>query len=183
MIDLMIDAIKGDIEDDEEADNLEQFEMDAVLKHNNSKKNLDELSIVSTALAILVAGLDTIRSTLIYAFYQLSVNPECQEKLWLEINDTLAANGNENLSYDDLQRMTYLDQIVCETLRLHNVSGLAQRVTTKEYKIPGTDVVLPKDTLVRINILGIHTNPKHYETPLVFDTDHFSKEAKEKRNP
>ena len=59
MIDLMIDAIKGDIEDDEDEDNLEQFEMDAVLKHNNSKKNLDELSIDSTSLAILVAGLDT----------------------------------------------------------------------------------------------------------------------------
>ena len=88
-----------------------------------------------------------------------------------------------NFSYDDLSRMTYIDQVISETLRFHNIAAQLQRVTEKDYKIPGSDLVLPKDTTVVINPLAIHFDPKHYSNPHEFDPDHFSKEAKAKRHP
>ena len=61
--------------------------------------------------------------------------------------------------------------------------ALLSRASREEYKIPGTDVVLPKGTNVWVNTIGIHMDPKHYETPGIFNPDHFSKESKGKRSP
>ena len=43
--------------------------------------------------------------------------------------------------------------------------------------------MIPKDKFCWINAIGIHFNPKYYETPKVFNPEHFSKDAKSSRNP
>ena len=100
-----------------------------------------------------------------------------------EVEDILDGNSEKKLSYDDIQSMTYLDQVISETLRVHNPVGALQRSSAKEYKVPGTDIVIPKDTMVWMNVLSIHFDPKHYENPHAFDPDHFSKDAKANRHP
>ncbi len=92
---------------------------------------MDELDIVATAIVILVAGYDTTGTTLAFACYQLSKYPEIQERLRKEVEEV--AGDNEELTYDQVQSMTYLEQIIHETLRFHNPVGLLQRATTKPY--------------------------------------------------
>ena len=99
------------------------------------------------------------------------------------MEDILDGDPERKLTYDDIQSMTYLDQVINETLRFHNPVGALQRSAAKEYKVPGTDIVLPKDTMVWINVLSMHFDPKHYENPHGFDPDHFSKDAKSNRHP
>ena len=70
-----------------------------------------------------------------------------------------------------------------ETLRFRSPIGLLQRCVEKDYKIPGHDVVLRKDSSVWINAMSLHFDPKHYANPNVFDPEHFCKEARAKRNP
>ena len=67
--------------------------------------------------------------------------------------------------------MRYLDQVICETLRFHNLVGTLQRVANEDYKIPGHDLVIKKGTKVWINIIGIHMDPKNYNNPEVFDPE------------
>ena len=206
LVDLMLDAIKGDM-DHEVEEEEEQFEKvfsffsssymtfnysytpffnfilkDAKLNHH-SKKTFDELIIVATAIVLLVAGYDTTGTTLAWALYELSKNPEIQDRLRDEVEAITDGDMEKDLSYDNLQCMTYLDQVICETLRFHNPIAILQRATSKDYTIPGTDLIVPKDNSVWINILAIHFNPKHYSDPHVFNPDHFSKEEKAKRNP
>merc|ERR1712156_493615 len=57
LIDMMMDAVKGDLVEDKDGDE-DQYLTDAKLSHKVSKE-LDEMSIVSTALVILIAGYDT----------------------------------------------------------------------------------------------------------------------------
>ena len=130
-----------------------------------------------------MAGYDTTGTTLAFACYELAKNSEIQDKLRQEIEDVLDGDSDKNLSYDDLQTMTYLDQIISETLRFHNPAALIQRVTTREYKFPGTDLVLPKDAIVWFNSYAIHMDPKNYSEPHTFNPDNFSKESKAKRHP
>ena len=151
--------------------------------NHHSKQSFDELVIVATSIVLLVAGYDTTGTTLAWACYELAKNPEIQEKLRQEVEDILDGDSEKKLSYDDIQSMTYLDQVINETLRLHNPVGALQRSAAKEYKVPGTDIVIPKDTMVWMNVLSIHFDPKHYEDPHVFDPDHFSKDAKANRHP
>ena len=88
----------------------------------------------------------------------------------------------KDLNYDNLQSMTYLEQVICETLRFHNPIGVLRRSTTKDYLVPGSDLIFPKDHNVWINVMAIHFDPKHYSDPHIFNPDHFSKEAKSKRS-
>ena len=151
--------------------------------NHDSKKAFDELVIVANALVLLVAGYDTSGATLAYICYQLAKNPVIQDHVREEVEEIIEDDSSRNLSYDDLSRMAYVDQVISETLRFHNIAATLQRLTEKDYKIPGSDLVLPKDTTVVINPLAIHFDPKHYSNPHEFDPDHFSKEAKAKRHP
>ncbi len=181
LVDLMMDAIKGDIEHEEEG-HEEQFEKDAKLDHVHKKGEFDELTIVATAIVFLVAGYDTTASTLAFVCYELSKDSDIQEKLRREVRQ-VSADPDKGFSYDDLGQMTYMDQVISEALRLYNPAVILQRAAKEDYKVPGHDLVIPKGTGVWINPLGIHFNPKHYSNPHKFDPEHFSKEAKASRSP
>ena len=84
----------------------------------------------------LVAGSDTSANTLAFACYQLAKNPEIQEQLKDEINSIFDENSTESLTFnEDLQRMPYLEQVICETLRFHNLTGTVQRVASNDYRL------------------------------------------------
>ena len=153
------------------------------MNHVTKKGEFDELVIVATAVVLLVAGYDTTGTTMAYACYQLAKNPEVQERLREEIEDIHGGDLSEDITYDDLHDMTYLDQVICETLRFHNPAGVNQRNAHKDYKVPGHDLVIQKDVQVWINVVAVHMDPKHYPNPYVWNPDQFSKEAKAKRHP
>ena len=180
LVDMMVDAIKGDINHNDEEG--EQFEKDAKLNYKGSK-SFDEVDIVATALVLLVAGYDTTGTTLAYALYELAKNPEIQDRLQSEIDEVTNGDAEKTITYEDLQNMTYLDQVISETLRFHTLLPMLQRSTNKEYKLPGYDLVIPENTELMINVMAIHFDPKHYADPNNFNPDHFSKEAKAQRSP
>merc|ERR1712106_201077 len=73
MVDLMLDCIKDDSPVDEDDEPSDQYEKDMKLSNSKkSKHNMDELTIVATALVLLVAGYDTTGMTLSYLAYELS---------------------------------------------------------------------------------------------------------------
>lgn len=55
------------------------------------------------------------------------------------------------------------------------------RACVQDYKLPGLDFVIQKDTEVHIPSIGIHHDPRYYANPQMFDPDHFSREAKKNR--
>ena len=156
------------------------FQQDANLNHTTRKGELDEIVIVATAILMLIAGYDTTATTLSFALYELAMNPDIQEKLRDEVDNI--TSDNKQLTYNDLQSMTYLDQIISETLRYHLSLGQG-RYTLKDYKVPGHDLVIEEGTLIIINTFAIHSDPIYYANSKQFDPEHFSKESKSSRNP
>ena len=184
LIDLMLDCIKEDSKEVDMDDPTDQFEKDMKLITNNkSKHNLDELTVVATALVLLVAGYDTTGMTLSYLAYELSKNPEIQKKLQEEIDEVFEESGGEFPDYNVIQNLPYLDMVIHETLRFHSPVGGNTRVATKDYNIPGTDITLKTEDMVSFNTQGLHFDPEYWTNPTEFYPEHFSKESKASRNP
>lgn len=49
--------------------------------------------------------------------YELAVNADIQQKLYEEILEMNEQLDGKTISYDQIQGMKYMDQVICETLR------------------------------------------------------------------
>lgn len=87
-------------------------------KTNSSLENnyLDDNHIVANCVLFILAGYNSTRATLLFSFYALAINPDVQERLRKEVEETVDANPDEDkgefISYEDLNKMAYLDMFV-----------------------------------------------------------------------
>jgi cytochrome P450 family 9 len=49
--------------------------------------------------------------------YEITANPEVQDKLFAEIQEMEQELDGKMINYEQIQSMKYMDQVVCETLR------------------------------------------------------------------
>ncbi|CAH0549767.1 unnamed protein product [Brassicogethes aeneus] len=136
-----------------------------------SALTLDELTAQS--FVFFIAGYETTSTTMTFALSELALNQEIQEKARKEI-EMVAAKHNGELSYEAIKDMTYMEQIINETLRKYPPVPILLRKCNKTYPVPGTDVVIEKDDMVAISSLAIQNDPEIYENPEKFDPDRFS---------
>ncbi|XP_075149587.1 cytochrome P450 6a2-like [Haematobia irritans] len=155
------------------------------LKNRRDEKGNPMLSIDLMAAQLFVffaAGFETSSSNMSYGLFQLAKNPEKQEKLRQEIEEVLKKYNNV-LSYEAMKEMTYLDQVITETLRLYPALATLQRVCLEDYRIPDSDIILEKGTSVAIPVRAIHHDPKIYENPEQFEPERFHPSQEQLRHP
>lgn len=151
-----------------------------------------------------LAGFETSASTLSFMLLELAQNSHIQDKLREEIVSVLENNDNQ-LTYDVLKEMKYLDMVMAgsftlykqllylititnsisfpfsETLRKYPITGNLVRICTQNYKIPDSKMVIQEGTPIIISICGLHNDEKYYEKPDEFYPEHFTEEAISKR--
>lgn len=66
--------------------------------------------------------------------------------------------------------------VINETLRKYPPAFVITRVSTKEFQIPGTSLIIPTNTDININIFSIHRDPEYYPDPDKFDPQRFTPE-------
>ena len=93
----MLDATKAPDGPDATADDdaQDQYDRDARLDHKSSKKDFDTLTLVSTALVMLVAGYDTTAQTLSFCAYELARHEEIQRRL--QVSDSVIWGQSRNI--------------------------------------------------------------------------------------
>ncbi|OJT08114.1 hypothetical protein TRAPUB_969 [Trametes pubescens] len=87
--------------------------------------------IVDNVNTFIMVGHETTAGSLSFTLLELARRPEVQEKLRDEIRRV-----GRDLSYDDIQRLEYLDAVVKEGLRLHPASPQTERVALRDDVIP-----------------------------------------------
>lgn len=146
----------------------------------NEKGILTEDEIIAQCFLFFVAGFDTSSNTMAYALYELAKHPEIQDKVREEIRQVIKKYDGK-LTYEGVKELELTEKVILETLRKYPIVPTIPRICTKTYKIPGTDIILEKGTLVQISCWGIHMDPEYYPNPEVWDPERFSKEEKAKR--
>lgn len=121
---------------------------------------INEVELAGYALTLFVEGYETSSSVLGFAIYEMARNPDIQERLYEEITDVLAKHNNE-FTFEALQEMEYLDNIIHETMRLNVVAPLISKVCTKTYTLPLIDgqkepVTLYPGTPIQISVRALH---------------------------
>ncbi|EDV59508.1 probable cytochrome P450 6a14 [Drosophila erecta] len=139
--------------------------------------------MAAQAFVFFVAGFETSSSTMSFCLYELALQPEIQRRLREEIESVLASVEGGELSYDVLAEMSYLDQVLSETLRKHPLLPHLIREANRDYKIPHSDIVLDKGVLALIPVHNIHHDPEIYPDPERFDPSRFDPEEVKNRHP
>ncbi|XP_014667375.1 PREDICTED: cytochrome P450 1A1-like [Priapulus caudatus] len=145
-----------------------------ILAHQNmpteDSDKITETHIVETLLDIFGAGTDTTSMTLLWCIKFMVAYPEIQKIGQDEIDNIV---GHERLvNFHDKQNLPYCDAILHEVMRLRLPASLAlPHSTTVDTTVGGYDV--PKDTMVMINLYGLHHDPAYWTDPEKFDPTRF----------
>ncbi|XP_037826698.1 cytochrome P450 6a2-like [Lucilia sericata] len=151
-------------------------------KDENGEPMLTYDQIAAQLFVFFVAGYETSSTNMSYVLYELARHPEIQEKVRQEVLQVLE-KYNGVLTYEAMMEMTYLDQVILETLRLYPALSYIQRVSLNDYKIPDANITLDKGTNVYIPVKAIHLDPEIYENPLEFQPERFSPSQTASRHP
>ncbi|KAH9941840.1 cytochrome P450 [Epithele typhae] len=145
--------------------------MSILLRENMGAKEEDKLpeeDLIAQMNTFTFAAMDTTSNALSLTLTRLSENPDVQQKLREEILEAL--DDRQDLDYDELNKLPFLDAVCRETLRLHAPVPLLFRVNREDAVLPisrpiqctdGTEVreiPVPKGTAV---ILGLWSSNRN----------------------
>ncbi|XP_054715661.1 cytochrome P450 3A11-like [Uloborus diversus] len=152
-----------------------------MFKNTEKKTSLSQDEMVAQCIIFFLAGYETTASTLSFASYILALHPEIQELLIAELDESLKASNGE-VTYETLQNMKYLDNVISETLRLYPPAARLQRLADQDYVLGDTGITIPKGMPVNIPVCAMHIDPKLHPEPESFKPERFSQDEKAKRD-
>ena len=88
---------------------------------------------------------------------------------------------DSQLDYAAVTGMQYMEKIFQESLRMFPLLQL-QRYAIADYKIPDTNIVIPKNTSVVFPATAVVKDSKYFPKPDVFDPENFSAQNKAARH-
>jgi len=114
-----------------------------------SNAKYDQQEMLQTVMELFGAGEDTVASTLLWTFVQLSNNPQIQSRLQKEMDGILGHDRQPVL--DDEPKLPYLQAVILEMLRHSSIAALAIfHETTSDTQVG--DYFIGKNTLVSMII-------------------------------
>jgi len=182
----IIDFFKNLVEDTikyREENNIKRNDfMDSLINLKNSPNGISFNDILGQCYVFFAAGYETSSSTMTFTLYELAQNQSIQTRVRNEINDILEKHNGE-LSYDSISEMTYLEQVINESLRLHTPAPVVIRIANKDYNVPDSSYVIEKGTVVFLPYGQYHLDSDYYPNPELFDPERFNAQNATSRHP
>ncbi|GJE97234.1 cytochrome P450 [Phanerochaete sordida] len=113
--------------------------MSVMLRENlaaDAADRLPEEEIIAQITTFTFAGTDTTSNALARILHLLCLHPHVQDKLRAELLEARAQAGSEDLDYDVLVSLPYLDAVCRETLRLYPPVPFVSREATRDTILP-----------------------------------------------
>ncbi|KAJ6487726.1 cytochrome P450 [Mycena sanguinolenta] len=132
----------------------------SILLRGGQYGKLSDEQILDNISTFTMVGHETTAASLAFILWELSRQPEIQNKLRAEIM------SGRDLSYDDIQKLEFLDAVIKEGLRLHPASPQTERVALQDDVIPlstslpgiGPTLRVKKGQVIHIPFTPMHTN-------------------------
>ncbi|KAJ3381113.1 hypothetical protein HDU92_005580 [Lobulomyces angularis] len=160
VVDNLIIEKRKNLEQKKLENNLEEEKdiLSMLIKANESEvasKKLSDAELKGQVGTFLLAGHETTSVALSWTLYYLALNPDIQEKLYVEVSKVLDTKDSFP-TFDQVNtQMKYVDSVIKEVLRLVPPAPITSRVTTQDdelggYMIPkGTPIILAPGVIQR----------------------------------
>ncbi|XP_067138066.1 cytochrome P450 4C1-like [Centruroides vittatus] len=155
--------------------------IDSLLDLHVKQGLMSEDDVIKDMGGTILAGYDSTAHAMSWTLYFLGRCHEIQEKMYQELQEIFKDDLNRDITVDDLKKMTYLECVIKESMRIYPPFPVIARKNPSEMKIG--NYVLPAHSTLVISICGIHHNPSVYENPKVFDPDRFLPENYKNLHP
>ncbi|KAH8297954.1 hypothetical protein KR018_002763 [Drosophila ironensis] len=133
------------------------------------KKGLDVVELTSHTMTFLTDGFETMAQVLAHTLLLLGRNPEEQQRLREEI-------GTDELTFERLGELPYLDACVNEAVRIFPPGLMARKLVTETYNFVnknGVSVKVHPGDVVILPINALHHDPEYFEEPESFKPERF----------
>ena len=127
-------------------------------------------------ITIFLAGYETVANALIWTWYLLAQNPDCERRCHEEVDAVLQGRLPTG---EDLPRLHYVEMVMAESMRLYPPAWAMGRYARNDFQLG--QYRLPARTTVLISQFVTHRDPRYFPDPLRFDPERFTAEAKSKR--
>ena len=149
---------------------------------DEADKQYSDEEIVDHLIFIMMAAHDTTTSAITTMVYALAKHPQWQDRLRREARNTadwMARSGRSTPTLDDLARMTDIELVFKEALRLYQPLPTIARRALVDVEIHGK--VIPAGTPVAVFPIQVHRSAEWWSQPEKFDPQRFSSERAEHR--
>jgi cytochrome P450 len=127
---------------------------------------MQDSQLIDEVLTLIVAGHETTASTLNWAWYLISQDPEVEQGLSNELNTSTTYP-----EIADLSKCLFARQIIDETMRLYPAGWVVTRKALRDDRLG--DYFVPAGTEIYIALYFIQRHPALWEEPDRFDPDRF----------
>jgi cytochrome P450 len=136
-------------------------------------RGVTDRQIRDEAMTIFLAGHETTANALTWTWYLLSQSPEVERRLHEEIDRVLEGRLP---GVADVDRLSYTNRVVTESMRLYPPAWLVGRRAVNEYSI-GPYYVPPRSIIIMSQWI-VHRDPRHYAEPDRFEPDRWTPQFK-----
>ncbi|KAH7867794.1 cytochrome P450 [Lentinula edodes] len=145
----------------------------------NTLKRLQQLlgrnRLIGEGFNLRFAGTDTIANTCVVGIRYLLSHKDILERLVKELDE--AWPQDDDIAYEDLEKLPYLTAVIKESLRLSHgvVTPLGRVVGPEDAMI--MDESIPTGTIVGISSVFVHLNTNLFPQPTKFNPERWLKES------
>ncbi|KAA1472336.1 cytochrome P450 [Dentipellis sp. KUC8613] len=109
----------------------------------SEQDRMNDVELLGQMNVLTFAAMDTTTSALSRIFQALAEHPDAQDKLRAELLQ--AGTGGEDLGYDELNELPYLDAVTRETLRLYPPFPMIHRTVSEDAVLPVASPIVGVD--------------------------------------
>ncbi len=142
--------------------------LDLLLAAHDDEGGLNSQELRDQIVTFIVAGHETVASSLTWTWWLLGSNQEVQKKLQLEVDQIL---GQRAPTVKDVEKLTYTKAIVDEALRIFPPGWVVSRRSLENDVLGGYEI--PESSVIIISPWTTHRHPESWNDAESFNPERF----------
>ena len=142
--------------------------LDLLLAAHDEEGALNSKELRDQIVTFIVAGHETVASSLTWTWWLLGSNPDVQKKVQIEVDEVLKGNVP---SVRDLEKLPYTKAVVDEALRIFPPGWVVSRRSIEKDELGGYEI--PENSVIIISPWTTHRHPEAWQDAEKFNPERF----------